>query len=182
MGNAGLEFQTEMNISLKRDSIPEALLGMPKSIKGGYVLEFRIPRSETIKVGKLGEIWFESGWYYYVGSAMGGLRGRLLRHTRGPGKPHWHIDHVTIRHAPVRAWYVVSDAFVEDEIVQIIRSEAKPAVKGFGCSDSPGAETHLFISGSRRNFLSQLSNLWESGQINIGKAPQKSGYDKIRRS
>lgn len=46
----------------------------------------------TLTVGRLGPVAFPSGWYVYVGSALGGLGPRLRRHAAEEKRHHWHID------------------------------------------------------------------------------------------
>jgi len=51
-------------------------------------------KAVAIRVGKLGVLPLQPGFYVYVGSAHGpsGLRARLAHHL-GPGsRRHWHID------------------------------------------------------------------------------------------
>jgi len=55
-------------------------------MKGTYVLILILPERKKIDVGALGEINFEPGYYAYVGSALGGMEGRIGRHLkRGKG-------------------------------------------------------------------------------------------------
>ncbi len=61
-----------------------------------YLFRFRLTGPTAVSVGKLGAFTFAAGWYIYTGSAMAGLRPRLLRHYRGSlsGRLHWHIDYL----------------------------------------------------------------------------------------
>ena len=61
--------------------------------KGVYVLIIHLSQERDIVVGKLGELSFKKGYYAYVGSALGGLEGRIKRHFRKEKKAHWHIDY-----------------------------------------------------------------------------------------
>jgi Uri superfamily endonuclease len=72
---------------------------MTSSIMGTYVLALWLGRPRTLVIGRLGAFEFPSGWFLYVGSALGpgGLRARVQRHWRYPtsGKrAHWHIDYL----------------------------------------------------------------------------------------
>jgi Uri superfamily endonuclease len=60
---------------------------------GCYSLVIELKQGKKIRVGKLGEIEFQPGIYVYTGSAMGGLRSRLLRHVSGTKKMRWHVDY-----------------------------------------------------------------------------------------
>ena len=125
---------------------------LKKSDKGAYILEFRIDKPLEIEVGNLGTIVFQPGWYYYVGSAMNGLKARLQRHIDGTGRVHWHIDYLRRKIPPARVWYIVTTKYVERDIVKLVMSKCKTGVKGFGCSDDPASKTHLFFSRRRQNF------------------------------
>ena len=59
---------------------------------GTYLLLIRLDRATELDVGRLGRVAFPSGWYVYVGSALGGLGARLRRHARSAKRPHWHVD------------------------------------------------------------------------------------------
>jgi Uri superfamily endonuclease len=66
------------------------------ALPGAYILEFWLPQSVELAVGRLGRRRFPAGAAFYLGSARGpgGLKARLGRHLR-PGevaRPHWHID------------------------------------------------------------------------------------------
>jgi len=143
----------------------EKLESMDRSVKGGYILEFQISKPIRIEVGKLGKFELKPGWYYYIGSALNGLRGRLLRHFSGEGKIHWHIDYLTRRIKPVRAFRVESGSKLEGEFVGIVEKKCETAIKRFGCSDTTGVITHLFYSKKRCNFLKELKPLGRAGII-----------------
>ena len=72
-----------------------ALTQIP-GLPGTYVLLLSLPRSSGIRIGKQGMRVFRTGWYAYVGSALGpgGLAARLSRHLRLEKKHHWHIDYL----------------------------------------------------------------------------------------
>ncbi len=60
---------------------------------GCYTLVIELRKARKIRIGKLGEIEFRPGIYVYTGSAMAGLRARLIRHLSGRKKLRWHIDY-----------------------------------------------------------------------------------------
>jgi Uri superfamily endonuclease len=60
---------------------------------GCYSLVIELKQRKKIQVGKLGNAEFQPGIYVYTGSAMGGLRARLLRHLSDTKKMRWHIDY-----------------------------------------------------------------------------------------
>ncbi|HSE85187.1 MAG TPA: DUF123 domain-containing protein [Candidatus Binatia bacterium] len=59
---------------------------------GCYSLVIELKQRKRIQVGKLGKAKFQPGIYVYTGSAMGGLRARLLRHLSDTKTMRWHID------------------------------------------------------------------------------------------
>lgn len=127
--------------------------------KGTYVLEMRLSVKMTFTVGKLGEFCIQRGWYYYVGSALNGLRGRLRRHFLRTGKIHWHIDYLTRIVKPSRIWFVVSEKRYENQIALILGDRIDIGIPGFGCSDSPLSGTHLFYSKKRIDLDVALSGI-----------------------
>ena len=111
--------------------------------KGSYVLVIEVKDDGEMKVGKLGAIRFNRGYYAYVGSAMNGIDARVGRHMRQDKKKHWHIDYLLERGTVIRAWYVEGG---RDEC-RIARSmeDKFDSVAGFGSSDC-GCRSHLFYS------------------------------------
>ena len=63
-------------------------------MKGCYCLIIILNTPSKIKIGKLGKIDFNEGYYVYVGSAMNYLESRINRHLRSKKKLHWHIDYL----------------------------------------------------------------------------------------
>ena len=63
---------------------------------GTYALLVSIPARVRLIIGALGSVDLPAGLYAYSGSALGpgGIRARLGRHLRGPGKIRWHIDYL----------------------------------------------------------------------------------------
>jgi Uri superfamily endonuclease len=61
-------------------------------LPGTYLLLLHLAEAKRIAVGHLGLVDLPSGWYVYVGSALGGLGPRLRRHASLTKRHHWHID------------------------------------------------------------------------------------------
>jgi len=123
---------------------------------GTYVLLIDLPRKEEITVGRLGRITFPPGCYAYVGSAMGGLDGRIQRHLRKEGKKtHWHIDYL-LWSARIKEVLCIEGSRRECEIARELSKRFRP-VKGFGSSDCK-CESHLFYGdyNTLRDAVSQL--------------------------
>jgi Uri superfamily endonuclease len=55
--------------------------------KGAYMLLISLSKAREITVGSLGKIPFQPGGYAYVGSAQGGLKGRIGYHLKKNKKP-----------------------------------------------------------------------------------------------
>jgi len=71
-----------------------------------YVVLTYVPRRTTVRVGALGPVAFERGWYAYVGSAARARRARVARHL-ATGKPlRWHADYLFTAFPARRAWLV----------------------------------------------------------------------------
>ncbi|UXD21176.1 hypothetical protein IPA_00865 [Ignicoccus pacificus DSM 13166] len=119
--------------------------------KGAYLLIVEVERGV--------ERWsLKPGLYAYVGSAWGpgGIIARVRRHlTKNFARPRWHIDHLTKSGRPLMAF--IYPNLTEDELYQKVSKVLKPAVKGFGSTDTKHY-THLFLVDNLEN----LMKLWRS--------------------
>lgn len=127
--------------------------------KGSYCLCISVDRDVAVEVGALGRHIFSPGHYIYVGSALSGLKSRIIRHlntSRGTHSTiHWHIDYL-LKEAEVHVeavYALASDERKECAIAAEVSKWGFP-VKGFGCSDCQ-CESHLFEVEDCR-FLSDL--------------------------
>lgn len=109
------------------------------SSRGGtYALLLVLDAPTEQRVGRLGNIRFDSPFYLYFGSAFGpgGLRARLSHHLHRPGRLHWHVDYLRQAASVLAAWYSEDSARLE-----CVWAEAASAfrgaslVPGFGSSD-----------------------------------------------
>lgn len=121
-----------------------------QSSPGSYVLVAYVAEPRRIAIGRLGEFAFEVGYYLYVGSAMAGLRCRLVRHLRDKKRLHWHIDYL-LQHARLyEIWCASSSERRECAWASALNAVAVlqrfPAP--FGASDCRCA-THLFYTKER---------------------------------
>ena len=122
------------------------LWALPRSLRGSYLLVLRLDEARELSVGRLGTFRFEAGHYAYVGSALNGLRGRILRHLRG-GKRHWHLDYL-LPHGVVEAiWVACSLERLECRVVSLLDKSLVATVPGFGASDCH-CVAHLFRVGT----------------------------------
>lgn len=112
--------------------------------KGSYILLIPLPKGQMIKAGSLSEIYFSSGCYAYVGSAMGGFKSRLKRHRQKNKRLHWHIDYLLERADTSGIILFETEARAECVIAQALSSQFDD-VPGFGASDCR-CRSHLFHS------------------------------------
>jgi len=114
--------------------------------EGTYVLILKLKSEQGLLVGKLGRFTFPSGWYAYVGSALGpgGLAARLRHHLHLAGRPHWHMDFLRPCAGIREIWYSYSLTFDEHCWADILQRMAgtRTIAPGFGSSDCRCA-THL---------------------------------------
>lgn len=129
--------KTPYNISM------ETLPSQP----GTYVLMLEVRKPLPITVGKWGTHQFLSGWYAYVGSAMGpgGLAARVGRHSRVRKKAHWHIDYLRASAQLIGVFWAADSSVREHQWASRLGRMplSGESVKGFGCSDCE-CEAHLF--------------------------------------
>ncbi len=115
---------------------------------GSYILVIEVAKPLDAKIGALGKIAFDKGYYAYVGSALNGITARILRHIKtNAGKTakfRWHIDYLLpSKHVFLRKIHCFnSKQRLECRIARIISENAEP-VPGFGCSDC-GCKSHLY--------------------------------------
>ncbi|MCP8314029.1 MAG: GIY-YIG nuclease family protein [archaeon] len=120
-----------------------------KNGKGVYTLIVKLAKKANLKVGCLGSLEFEKGWYAYTGSALGprGLIGRIQRHLKKDKKSFWHIDYLlNSKHSSIKAIiYAKTDMKYECNIVREMNSMNVKPIKGFGASDcKEGCKSHLY--------------------------------------
>lgn len=111
-------------------------------MKGSYILLIKLDKDKEIKVGKVGKIKFKIGHYFYVGSALHSLVGRINRHIRKRKKSHWHIDYLLKEAKIIDVFYKESIQREECRIAKIL-SEKLRYINDFGCSDCK-CHSHLF--------------------------------------
>lgn len=118
-------------------------------MKGIYVLILRLDTDLDITIGKLGIINFKSGYYYYIGSALGtGGFKRVTRHFNvASGKNltrKWHIDYLLPHSDVICALLLPTDESLECRVAEELKRYSD-IIPGFGCSDC-ACKTHLFFS------------------------------------
>ena len=71
-----------------------------------YIVLTRVPRRSTLKVGSLGPVTLERGWYAYVGSAVRARGARVARHLALEKPLRWHADYLFAAFPAGRAWLI----------------------------------------------------------------------------
>lgn len=115
-----------------------------RAVRGSYILLIELPEAQTIYVGRLKTIYFPQGYYAYVGSAMGGIKGRLGRHFRTNKKTHWHIDYLLEKASVDEAIVCETEDRAECNITQALGAQFD-AIPSFGSSDCRCC-SHLFLA------------------------------------
>lgn len=123
-----------------------------QTLPGTYALIFSASHSCVIKIGKLGTLQLQPGFYIYVGSAFGpgGLKARIAHHCRKPVHPHWHIDYLGSFLELKDIWHTYDPVHREHQWAKIFLSArgASIPLAGFGSSDCR-CKSHLFYYNYR---------------------------------
>lgn len=104
---------------------------------GLYQMIYYLPLAKVIKIGRLGEQYFTSGYYIYTGQARRGLQARIRRHISRKKKLHWHIDYLS-QHAICIAHRAYLYAEGQECALQALTAKLDGAQinhTGFGSSD-----------------------------------------------
>jgi len=138
-------------------------------MKGIYILIFQLPSEKHIQVGKLGRLFFKSGYYAYIGSALSGIQ-RVNRHINNMKKgkvenPHWHIDYI-IHQAKIIKWIFApcSSGKKEEELASAIAKDLS-YINGFGSSDT-SAPSHLFFSRNLQRLKNEIKKKCDLVDLN----------------
>ncbi len=122
------------------------------------MLLLRIPEERAIHVGKLGSVDFPSGYYAYIGSALGGIKARLSHHLQDKKKLHWHIDYLLEGTFISNIIVCESEHRLECVIAQTL-SQRFPSIPGFGSSDCH-CHSHLFFAS--RDIKEEIMGILQS--------------------
>ncbi|MEM2739637.1 MAG: GIY-YIG nuclease family protein [Candidatus Bathyarchaeia archaeon] len=120
--------------------------------KGVYTVILGLSSGRSVRVGRLGAIAFDRGFYGYTGSAMGrggfSLEGRIARYLRrSVHKPFWHIDYLLLEAELEAVVYAICEKSLEHRVASMLSRRVKPIV-GFGSSDCRyGCKAHLHYLG-----------------------------------
>ncbi len=126
---------------------PEQIVQILNSQPGTYALVLLPRRTETIRIGRLGELQLQAGFYVYVGSALGpgGVRARLHHHLHPSERPHWHIDYLKAHVEVEELWYCHARHTWEHQWARNLGTQPRASIPlaGFGSSDC-NCESHLY--------------------------------------
>jgi Uri superfamily endonuclease len=124
---------------------------------GTYAIVLK-PRAErSVKVGKLGILRVQDGYYIYVGSAFGpgGLSARIAHHKRKSHRSRWHIDYLRAAVEICEVWYSYDSRPREHQWAETLAAakESTTPFPGFGSSDC-SCLTHLYYFKSKPTIVS----------------------------
>ncbi len=113
--------------------------------KGTYCLIIKMDKDSTIKIGAKGDMYFEEGYYIYVGSALGTLSKRIERHLSNDKKKHWHADYLLLnKNSKIeQVIYTYNTLKIECDISHSINEDTTKYIEKFGCSDCK-CMSHLY--------------------------------------
>jgi len=148
-----------------------------KGTPGVYILIVYLAGSQTIKVGKKRVIPFESGYYFYVGSALGGLENRIKRHLAREKRHHWHIDYLLDIGKIVGILAIPTNHKIECQVAKSL-SEGLESIVGFGSSDC-NCRSHLFYyqENDWGAFLSLRLTKFRNDEINASMCNRNTTKD-----
>ena len=106
---------------------------------GTYALILSCASNARIRVGRLGTMRLQPGYYVYLGSALGsgGLRARIAHHRKLSTQPHWHIDYLRAHTRLHLMWLNYDGRRHEHDWAHSMQrvSGATIPLPGFGASD-----------------------------------------------
>jgi len=124
-------------------------------VKGSYILLVELATEKDILVGKLGYVSFPKASYAYIGSAMNGLRARLIRHLREEKKLHRHIDYL-LKEAEIEEIILCqAEERVECSLAQALAGEFQ-SIPGFGASDCK-CRSHLYFASEKDRLKARVA-------------------------
>ena len=119
---------------------------------GTYALILSCASNAHIRIGRLGTMQLQHGYYVYLGSALGsgGLRARIAHHQKLSTQPHWHIDYLRAHTRLHSVWFRYDARRHEHEWARAMQKvkDAKITFPGFGASDCSCA-SHLYFFKDR---------------------------------
>ena len=118
-----------------------------KNHPGTYAIVLTPEAERSIKVGRLGMLRVQAGYYIYVGSAFGpgGLKARIAHHKSVSHRSRWHIDYLRAAAEICEVWYTYDPGPREHQWAEILAAAKASTMPfpGFGSSDC-NCLTHLY--------------------------------------
>jgi len=134
---------------------------------GTYALVLTARVNKLVRVGRLGKLRLQPGFFVYVGSALGsgGVRGRLKHHLKPSSRPHWHIDYLRRHTSLQEVWYCYDRAPREHQWARCLGTLSGVSIPlaGFGASDCH-CESHLYFFRSQPSKTAFVRSLRASGR------------------
>jgi len=127
----------------------------------------QVPYDLAASVGELGTLNFKAGYYAYIGSALGGLKGRVGRHLREEKKLRWHIDYLLARSRAVDIVTAPSRTRKECAIAGEL-AKSLQSIRGFGSSDCT-CHSHLFYSPDFPRLITQVLQAFRACKLKPAK-------------
>jgi sugar fermentation stimulation protein A len=141
------------NVDIPWDKLKNRLIN-----SGSYLLVIFLMSDKEIEVGHLGYVYFKSGYYIYVGSAMINLNQRIDRHKRKNKKLFWHIDYLLKEAQLLHALPIRSNDVLECDIAKNLKQISDKEICDFGSSDC-NCKSHLFQFDSNPIYKKDFINL-----------------------
>jgi len=132
-------------------------------VKGTYALIMRLAVPKMISIGNRPPACFPTGYYVYVGSALGGIEARVNRHLRKVKKLRWHIDYLLAETPVIEVTTGKTETRVECAVAQTFRAQFE-AIPGFGAGDCR-CSSHLFLAPDAKKLAAAVWHAFESAGI-----------------
>lgn len=144
---------------------------------GSYALILQATERFELKIGKLGKLPGNAGFYVYCGSAFGpgGVAARVKHHSTISANPHWHIDYLRSASTLTEVWYCHDQIKREHDWSQLLTSytNSRLPMRGFGSSDCQ-CNSHLIYFKSRpslANFRQKIKTHYPDHWIGTSGQP-----------
>jgi Uri superfamily endonuclease len=124
------------------------------------LLLVRLRRDSVFAAGRLPARRYPAGWYLYAGSALRGLRSRLVRYLDPARKRHWHVDYLLDHGEANAAWVITGRDPWECRLAAALAARLE-LVPRFGASDCR-CSGHLLYAARRRELLAAVRGLADS--------------------
>jgi Uri superfamily endonuclease len=133
---------------------------------GTYALILSCARSARIRVGRLGGMQLQRGYYVYLGSALGpgGLHARIAHHQKPSTRPHWHIDYLRAHTWFHSVWLNYDGRRHEHEWARAMQKvkDATIPFPRFGASDCSCPSHLYFFKGCPTQIMFRAECLFEA--------------------